>query len=592
MIEDYDIVGSYNAQRYLPFDSERTINMFEYIDPDGKKPKALFPTSGLINTNSNFSAQIGGFRAQFVFNDLMYMVIGDKLFARNLSGATSIKGTLNTSAGYCGIDANTYQVIIVDGLNGYIYDTIAETFTEITDTAFPTVPIDVCYLDGFFIVANGGTNAFQLSSFNQGLVWGGSPGNILSTIPYTGTATTDLLTVSSTDNFQTGIAVKVGVGLPPGTQAVPLVAGTTYFTIRISPTTLKLATSYDNAIAGIPIDLTVDSIGNVTLTNSGQVQQGAITSHPGTIVACRTLHRRLFLFSQFFIEGWENAGAGTNLPFRRNNAMLIEVGTPAIGSISVGFDRMFFLSQDRDGISSVMQVDGITARPVSNRALDFQIAQYASDPIIGVKDARGILIKENGLIFYRLNFTNADHTYVYNVSMSDEQTVRWHEEQTFRGNRHPAQTHAFFDGNNYYGNFAKAILYQVDSNTYNNAGENIPRIRIGKPIVPKTYQRIRIDRFQLDLVQGDLSQINDPNINQSFYPYPIVYLSQSKDGGQTYGYEIPGPMGAVGQRTFRTLWRKLGATPRGQAWVPQIKFFNNSLFVVLGASIAYEVLPE
>lgn len=590
MIEDYDIVGSFNAQRYLPFDSERTVNMFEYIDPDGKKPKALFPTSGLINTNSDFQAQTGGFRAQFVFNDLMYMVVGTEFFVRNLAGTTSALGTLATSAGYCGIDANTFQIIIVDGLRGYIYDTIAETFTEISDTAFPDVPVDCCYLDGFFVVANGGTNAYQISSFNQGLVWGGSPGNLLDPTPYVGAAATDLLTVSSTDNFPTGIPVTLGGA---GVQAVPLLASnTTYFVIKISATTIKLATTYENAIAGIAIDLTVDSSGTVTITNNGQVQQGAMTSHPGTIVACRTLHRRLFLFSQFYIEGWENSGFGSNLPFRRNNAWLIEVGTPSVASICVGFDKMFFLSQDRDGLSSVMEVEGIQANPISNRAIDFQLAQYAATPNVGVADARGVLIKENGLIFYRLNFTRADHTYVYNVSMSDPQNVRWHEEQTLRGNRHPAQTHAFFNGLNFYGDYDLPILYQVDTNTYTNAGENIERIRIGKPIVPKTYQRIRIDRFQLDLVQGDLSQINDPNINPDFYPYPIVYLSQSRDGGQTYGAEIPAPMGAVGQRTFRTLWRKLGATPRGQAWVPQIKFFNNTLFAILGASLAYEVLPE
>jgi len=73
---------------------------------------------------------------------------------------------------------------------------------------------------------------------------------------------------------------------------------------------------------------------------------------------------------------------------------------------------------------------------------------------------------------------------------------------------------------------------------------------------------------------------------------PFVFLSISKDGGQTYGYEMRSPMGNIGQRTFRTVWRKLGTTPRGQGFVPRIQFFNQSPFVILGAAWDFEVLPE
>jgi len=51
-------------------------------------------------------------------------------------------------------------------------------------------------------------------------------------------------------------------------------------------------------------------------------------------------------------------------------------------------------------------------------------------------------------------------------------------------------------------------------------------------------------------------------------------------------------MGAIGQRTFRTVWRKLGVIPRGQAFVPKIEFFSNVPFIVLGAAWSFEVLPE
>src|SRR5579863_361088 len=180
---DYEIVGSYNNQRVSSIDAERSVNIFEYRDPLGKKPRSLINTSGLIDSQFSFGSAMGGFRGQFVFQNDQFVVVGNgssgsSVFRITPAGSVSFLGTLiNTFTGYVGIDANTFQVIFVDGVNGYIWDTMANTFTEITDTSFPAQPIDVCYLDGFFVVADGGTNNFQLSSFNQGLVWGPAGNN-------------------------------------------------------------------------------------------------------------------------------------------------------------------------------------------------------------------------------------------------------------------------------------------------------------------------------------------------------------------------------------------------------------------------------
>jgi hypothetical protein len=51
-------------------------------------------------------------------------------------------------------------------------------------------------------------------------------------------------------------------------------------------------------------------------------------------------------------------------------------------------------------------------------------------------------------------------------------------------------------------------------------------------------------------------------------------------------------MGAVGQRSFRTVWRKLGTVPRGQYFVPKIEFFSQTPFVILGAAWVFEEMPE
>ena len=75
MRKDYDIVGSYDNQRVLPINAERTVNLFEFLDPKGKRPKSLLSTSGLVNADLNLSPAIGGSRASFVFNDSIYLVL-------------------------------------------------------------------------------------------------------------------------------------------------------------------------------------------------------------------------------------------------------------------------------------------------------------------------------------------------------------------------------------------------------------------------------------------------------------------------------------------------------------------------------------
>ncbi len=575
---DYDIVGSFNSQRISQMDCERTINMFEYIDSNDKKQKTLISTSGLVNKNISYpsAGDTDGFRVEFVFGGITYSVVGNHVYKQDAALVPTLIGTISNNTGFVGITANTYQIIIVNGLNGYIYDTVTSLNTStavipITDTSFPSTPVDVTYLDGFFVVANGNTNNFQLSSFNQGLVWGPT-----GTITFTMAAlSANIVLTGGITGFQVGTTVTFsGASIPTE------LANKTFYVKTLIGSTITVSLTD----GGMPVTSTAGGSGNIS--NGGQLQLGSMTSHPGTIVACRTLHRRLFLFSQNFTEVWENAGIGTNLPFRRQNSLLIEYGTPAIGSIRVGFDSMFFLSQDQDGLGAVMQVNGTQPIPISTKALDDQLSIYAGNNQIS--DAYGILIKERGLIFYRLNFTAANHTFVYNVTMSDPSTEegrKWHEEEVLNGDRHPAQTHVYFNGINYYGSYNSPTFYKVDPTVSTNDGEDIARIRIGRAECPPEYKRVRIDRFHLDVVQGDVDDI--PN-NVA----PTIFLSYSKNGGQTFGNRMPAAMGKIGQFSYRTVWRKLGVVPRGQGFVPKIEFFNAVPFTILGAAWVFEILPE
>ena len=245
-IKDYDIVGSYDNQRYTPINAERTINMFEFIDPQGKKPKVLLSTSGLVDADLDFDDETGGARATFVFNNEIFNVFGQTVFGTQGPSdflETLPIGKLSTSIGYVGVDANTFQVIFVDGVQGWIWDINTETFKLITDPAFPSRPIDVCYIDGFFIVANGETNQFQMSSFNNGLIWGAdSAGTGNSFVAASGASPNLVLTSGSTLFYQVGTPITFNGGgtLPTGTPAIS--TGVTYYVVAvISPTIFRIS---------------------------------------------------------------------------------------------------------------------------------------------------------------------------------------------------------------------------------------------------------------------------------------------------------------------------------------------------------------
>lgn len=77
---------------------------------------------------------------------------------------------------------------------------------------------------------------------------------------------TDLITVASNaDKWITGMIVQAST---TGTLPTGLAAATNYYVIRISATTIKLASSLANALAGTAIDITAAGSGTHTLTHT------------------------------------------------------------------------------------------------------------------------------------------------------------------------------------------------------------------------------------------------------------------------------------------------------------------------------------
>lgn len=116
-----------------------------------------------------------------------------------------------------------------------------------------------------FGVGNG-SSTFNLPDLRGRVSLGAGTGTYAESFANTAVTTgTDLITISAAGGKQllNGMAVVLTT---TGTAPTGLTAGNTYYVIAISSTTIKLASSLANAIAGTAIDITGQGTGTHTLT--------------------------------------------------------------------------------------------------------------------------------------------------------------------------------------------------------------------------------------------------------------------------------------------------------------------------------------
>ena len=353
-------------------------------------------------------------------------------------------------------------------------------------------------------------------------------------------------------------------------------------------TTVNLLASYTGPIAPVGVTsldgyfVIVDGASNrffVSNLDDGTTWNSLffarVNSESTTMKGCARLKRRLFLFGHTVSEVWLDAGAA-NFPFRRDNNLLFEHGLEAPASLVEGFERLFYLSRDRDGVGAIMMVEGTTPRPISTKTLDETIQDFNV-----TLDASGMVYKINGEIFYQINFSTAQRTFVYMLS-----NQQWFEMSPLVENRHLGEVHVFIGEKHYMGSYLDNTLYEFSNDYLKNGDEPIRRERIMRTISSPTYNQIRIDRIQIDMLQGvGIANLNLPNTDFD----PTVFLWISEDGGLTYQSFDYASIGKLGQRLWRTLWYRLGIR---RDTIIKIVTYNSVPIYILGGSIFYEELQE
>ena len=471
MVSQLSIIGSSNSYIHPLVDSQRTVNMYIHEDNDSLLP-ALIDFPG-YEKKVAISDTLTGRRLFTNFNsNRLYGVIGERIYLFDSLLVPNHLGDVSTSAGNVTIaNNNNQEVIFVDGASGYIFDEGASTFTQIVSAGFPALPEFVVFIDGYFVVNEGGTNKFYVSEANQGTNW-------------------DVF------RFET------------------------------------------------------------------------LKAKPNNVIGLGVVHRQLFVIGEISTEVFYNAG-GSDFPFRRQNNLILPYGCAAPGSIATGQNRLFWLSNDENGVGSVVMTDGTIPVQVSTPNVDIAIQGYSD-----VSDARGYLYKIDGHIFYEINFTAANHTWVYDLT-----TNKWFEREFEGENRYKGQTHSYFDGKHYLLLYDDGNLYELSSQYSKHDTAMFRRDRTGIRIKDKTTKRIIVNEIGINFLQG-------VGAATGIYQDPLIYLSLSEDGGVTFGTRIPASLGRIGERKFKTHWHRLGIF---NDLVIRLECFAQVKLIILDGYIDYTV---
>lgn len=164
------LIGPSNQEKMLPFDAQRTINLYPVVDDSqgGKENAALYGTAGLLTFAAIPDSPIRGVFASA--KGRAFVVAGVGLYEVDSSATVTLRGTLTSNSSICTIAENVTQLAICDGTDLWILTYATDVFAKVTDVDFPTAST-VTFQDQLFIVNKPNTAEVYISAVADGYSW-------------------------------------------------------------------------------------------------------------------------------------------------------------------------------------------------------------------------------------------------------------------------------------------------------------------------------------------------------------------------------------------------------------------------------------
>lgn len=337
--------------------------------------------------------------------------------------------------------------------------------------------------------------------------------------------------------------------------------------------------------------------------------QFSLQTKPDSAIAVKRLPGRgnnVLVIGTTVCEVWTQIGGIEN--YRRVQSFNIDSGCVAVSTIAANEEFVCWLAKNENNAPSILFTNGASIERISSDGID-----YLLQTITRPQQSTAFFFRQDGHLFYQITFFNEND----NLSLIyDFNTKRFFHVSDEDLNYHPARQVVYFNEKTYFVSLNDASIYQMGTEfvTYNYrldthiAGDEIPRIRICKPIRREDSSRFRVGQFTFWIEQGindfylvnpDDFSCNSPLITEignnqivSQQGVPIVFpvgscvetldrprvdLSFSKNGNQSFSNVVGRNLNPRGKYQNQIRWHRMG---QANEFTTQLRFWGLQRFVV------------
>lgn len=506
------LFGGSAEDRYDDNSSQITQNWYPYSSKKGKSKLSLYPTPG----QTIFSdIGTGPQRGEINYNGQYFIVSGNQFYEVDAAGNETLKGTLNTSVGDCKLASNGanngQQICIVDGLNGYIWNSQYSTFSQIkqfsTGTT-TTTTADKLVDTGADFITDGvvaGTIVYNTTDLTK------------ATVTAVDSATT--LSVSS-DVFPTGKAYEVGTdAFPNGSTHVIFFDGFFIWNDPSASGQIIKSKAYD----GTDIDITDVAVAERS---------------PDELKGILKVDRILWLVGETTAEAWHNTGA-RDFPFEPIQGGFSEWGTIAPYSLVEMSGLGFWISQNEEGAGLLVMASGIQVKIVSTPEIAATI-----DALTSITDCYSFTYQKLQHSFAAFTFPIGEKTIVYDVTENE-----FHYWSTNGTGFHRSSGHTFIFNKHLVGDPVSGRIYELDWDNPTDNGTLIERRRVSVDF-HADEKGIDWEVVAIDIKGG---------VGNTACPDPKLHLRWRENTGKWSNYHSRS-MGKIGETNKKLRWRQVGRT--------------------------------
>lgn len=524
--------------------SQSRLNCYLEVQPGDDRAKvAVYGTPGLTLFTSFGDTPVRGLYQR---GDFLYAVHRGVFYEVNNAAVKTAKGMIGTTQGRVYMADNGTQLMLTDGVNGYIY-----YFNSVASV-------------GITSITNVGTLATLTTTAPHGLI-SGRPITVTGATPAAYNVTNAQVTVTGANTFTYNMLSN------PGGNATVVGSYSVPNFVQITDPDYPGARTVDWQDGYFIVNQPAGQRFYVSGINQGldwdALDFASGESNPDRIVAVFSDNSTLYLFGDVTTEFWTNSG-NTDFPFNRISGGATEWGCAAINSIVKYDNSVAFLAKNRMGQVIVARMSGYVPQRISTPELEFTINNYPA-----VSDATVFTYMLGGHPMLQINFPSGNASWLY-----DGLSNCWSQVQSYGLGRHRAEIGINYLDKIMVTDYLNGNLYRLSPLSYTDNGDPIVMEIISRHLC-ENDKRMIVDKLQLDMETG-VGLVDGQGSN------PQIMLAISKDGGHTYDAEQWTDIGPIGEFGTLAIWRQLGVA---RDWVFKFRITDPIKRVILGSDVKARV---